>query len=135
MPGKSLPRLPFYLFLLLSPPLVCAQQPCAPPALKSVSPDVCIFTQRQEVDLGEAIAEHLQRDFRIIEDEEVTAYLRRIGARISKHLPPNELSLRLYLVELPEANAFVLPGGRIYVSRKMVAFAQSEDELAGVLTH
>ena len=28
-----------------------------------------------------------------------------------------------------------MPGGRIYVSRKLVAAAQSEDELAGVIGH
>src|SRR5262245_15375100 len=36
---------------------------------------------------------------------------------------------------MPEANAFVLPGGRIYVSRKLVAFTLSEDELASVIAH
>lgn len=28
-----------------------------------------------------------------------------------------------------------MPGGRIYVTRKLVAFARSEDELGGVLAH
>lgn len=122
--------------LLIGQPLAfSAQQPCAPPTPKSLAQGLCFFTQAQEVELGEAVAEHLQRDFRIIEDEAVTAYLQRIGERIIRHLPPNELRFRFFLVELPEANAFVLPGGRIYISRKMVAFTQSEDELAGVISH
>ena len=29
----------------------------------------------------------------------------------------------------------MLPGGRIYVSRRLVAYVQSEDDLAGVIAH
>src|SRR5215510_6046851 len=111
-----------------------AQQPCRPPA-PQVSREPNIFTEEQEVDLGDAIAEQIQRSFRVIDDDEVTGHLRRIGERVVKHLPPTKLRFQFFLVDLPEANAFVLPGGRIYVSRKMVAFAQSEDELAAVISH
>ncbi|MBI3652472.1 MAG: M48 family metalloprotease [Acidobacteria bacterium] len=116
-------------------PALQAQQPCQPPTLLTQAPGLNIFTQKQEVELGEAIAEHLQRNFRVLDDPEITDYLKRIGERIIKHLPPNDLKFQFFLVELPEANAFVLPGGRIYVSRKLVAFAQSEDEMAGVIAH
>src|SRR5262245_55809882 len=111
-----------------------AQQPCRPPT-PQLSREPNIFTEEQEVDLGDAIAEQIQRNFRVIDDDEVTGHLRRIGERVVKHLPPTKLRFQFFLVDLPEANAFVLPGGRIYVSRKMVAFAQSEDELAAVIAH
>src|SRR5262245_39107427 len=111
-----------------------AQQPCRPPT-PQLSREPNIFTEEQEGDLGDAIAEQLQRNFRVIDDDEVTGHLRRIGERVVKHLPPTRLRFQFFLVDLPEANAFVLPGGRIYVSRKMVAFAQSEDELAAVISH
>ena len=114
--------------------VINAQQPCRPPA-PQLSREPNIFTEEQEVDLGDAIAEQIQRDFRVIDDDEVTGHLRRIGERVVKHLPPTKLRFHFFLVDLSEANAFVLPGGRIYVSRKMVAFAQSEDELAAVIAH
>ncbi len=111
------------------------QQKCQPPILTAGARESNIFSDEQEVELGEAIAEQIQRDFRVIDDEEVTTYLRQIGDRIVRHLPPNKLKFRFFLVELSDANAFVLPGGRIYVSRKLIAFTQSEDELAGVIAH
>src|SRR5215475_7608474 len=114
--------------------VINAQQPCRPPA-PQVSREPNIFTEEQEVDLGDAIAEQIQRDFRVIDDDEVAGYLRRIGERIVKHLPPTKLRFQFFLVDLSEANAFVLPGGRIYVSRKLVAFTRSEDELAAVISH
>jgi hypothetical protein len=114
--------------------VINAQQPCRPPT-PQISREPNIFTEEQEVDLGDAIAEQIQRDFRVIDDDEVTGYLRRIGERIVKHLPPTKLRFQFFLVDLSDANAFVLPGGRIYVSRKMVAYTQSEDELAAVISH
>src|SRR5262249_12982656 len=50
-------------------------------------------------------------------------------------LPFTRLRFQFFLVDLPDANAFVLPGGRIYVSRKLVATALNEDELAGIIAH
>src|SRR5262245_29140885 len=111
-----------------------AQQPCRPPT-PQVSREPNIFTEEQEADLGDAVAEQIQRDFRVFDDEEIAGHLRRIGERIVRHLPPTKLRFQFFLVDMSEANAFVLPGGRIYVPRKMVAFTQSEDELAAVIAH
>jgi len=85
--------------------------------------------------LGDAVAEHVQRDHRVISDEELTSHLRRIGERLTKHLPPTTLRFQFFLFDVNDVNAFTLPGGRIYISRKMVAFAKNEDELAGVIAH
>lgn len=123
---------PFVIVLFLFPLTLQAQQPCQPPTpvLREN-----IFTEEQEMWLGEAIAEHIQRNFSVVQNDELTADLRRLGERISKHLPPHKLRFQFFLIESPDANAFVLPGGRIYVTRKLIAFVQSEDELAGVLAH
>jgi WD40 repeat protein len=113
-----------------------AQQPnCLPPVTLPAATQPNIFPGEKEIWLGDAFAEQIQKDYRLIEDPVLTAYLSRIGERLTKNLPLNDLKFRFYLVDLPDANAFVLPGGRIYVSRKLVAIAQSEDELAGVISH
>jgi hypothetical protein len=130
---------PFVALLLaaVSAPAAWAQtpSPCEPPALRAASREQNIFTDEQERDLGDAVAEHLQHQFRVIDDAAVTGYLERIGSRIVAQIPKTGLQFRFFLVELPDANAFVLPGGRVYVSRKLVAQAQTEDELAGVIAH
>lgn len=108
---------------------------CLPSVTLSNATEPNIFSEEQEIFLGEAVAEYIQKDYRIIEDEELTAYLSRVGNRLIKHLPLTKLQFRFFLVDLPDANAFVLPGGRIYVSRKLVALSQSEDELAGIIAH
>src|SRR5262249_14250343 len=51
------------------------------------------------------------------------------------HLPESGLHYKFVLYDRPEVQAFGMPGGRIYISRKMVAFLRNEDELAGLLGH
>ena len=130
------PRLGVRLtFLCLLVTCVRAQQACPqPPALDRVT-GKNIFNDRQEVDLGDAMAENLSRDFALIDDPALTARLAELGTRLAMHLPPNQMQFRFFLIDLPEINAFSLPGGRIYVARKMVALTHADDELAGVLAH
>lgn len=123
------------LVCLFSAQAAAQQQPCQQPVISAASRAQSIFSPRQEMDLGDVIAEHVQQDYRIIEDPETTGFLRRIGERLVKQLPPSEMRYQFFVVDLPDANAFTMPGGRIYVTRKLIAFAASEDELAGVLAH
>lgn len=111
------------------------QQPCTPPVVLINPTEPNIFNDEQEVYLGEAIAEQIQKDYRVVEDPEINRYLTRIGQRLVAHLPLNKFRFQFFVVDLPDANAFVLPGGRIYVSRKLIAAARTEDELASVIAH
>ena len=85
--------------------------------------------------LGEVMAETLDKNFRVIQDPVATAYLQEIGDRLVKHLPPSNIKFTFFIVDSPELNAFNVAGGRIYVTRKLLSFVKSEDELAGVLGH
>jgi WD40 repeat protein len=112
-----------------------SQQQCPAPAILNPPPGANIFTEQQEVDLGDVIAEQFERNYRVIHDNEQAAFLNQAAARILAQMPPTALRIRVMLIDLPILNAFSLPGGRIYVSRKMVAFLQNDDELAGLLGH
>jgi hypothetical protein len=121
--------------IVFLPTLSMAQQECPkPPVLTRVSAGN-IFTDQQEIDLGDAMADEVAREFVLIEDPVLTAHLEELGVRLARYLPPNNLRFRFFLIDLPEVNAFSLSGGRIYISRKMVALTRRDDELAGVLAH
>jgi WD40 repeat protein len=115
-------------------PLKAQQKNCLPTPVAPANAEN-IFSEEQETYLGEAIAERIQNDYTILEDKTLVSYLNTMGERLVKHLPLKQIKLRFFLVDLPDANAFVLPGGRIYVSRKLVGSAQNEDELASVISH
>jgi len=106
-----------------------------PPAVRPVSHERNIFSDQQESELGEVIAEGLPHEIIVIDDDTPSAHLQQIGKRLTEFLPPNQFRFQFFLVDMADTNAFSLPGGRIYVSRKLIAFAESDDEIAGVLAH
>lgn len=114
---------------------VRTQTRCQPPAPPTNATEPNIFNAQQESDLGDAISEQLQRNFKVIDDDAVASYLQQVGERLLKQLPLTNLHFQFLLYDQPEANAFALAGGHIYVSRKLVGFVKTEDEFAGVLAH
>ncbi len=103
-------------------------------------------------DLGEAsrsdlspqmerrIGETIMRDIRLrepayIDDVEIAAYLNGLGARLSAATPEAGQSFELFALRDFTLNAFALPGGYIGVHSGLILAAQTESELAGVLSH
>src|SRR5262249_42373183 len=91
-----------------------AQQNCPlPPALQADSSQENIFSDQQEVDLGDAMAEAVALHVNIIQNDELTAHLREVGNRLVQYLPSTKLNFRFYLIDLPQVNAFSIAGGRV----------------------
>ena len=111
------------------------QEPCEPPPIVFNKNSENIFNETQESYLGDVIAEQIERDFRVIRDDEANRIVRAIGEKISRHLPATSLRFQFIVVDMPVVNAFAVAGGRIYVTRKLVAFVNNEDELAGIIGH
>jgi predicted Zn-dependent protease len=63
------------------------------------------------------------------------AYVESVGQRVAKNAERKDVTYRFAILDSPAVNAFALPGGYIYVTRGLLALANSEDELAGVLAH
>src|SRR5688572_27211026 len=95
-----------FVYLNLVLPAPAAQQKCQPPTPPIAPSGQNIFSEQQEMDLGDAVAEHVQRDHRIINDAELTSHLRRIGERLTKHLPPTSLRFQFFLFDVNDVNAF-----------------------------
>jgi WD40 repeat protein len=112
-----------------------AQSTCPPLQAPPVDSSRLLFTPQQESELGEIIRQQLESEFLVLDEDPVTGYLKRVGERVARHLPETGLTYEFLLYDRPEIQAFSMPGGRVYVSRKMVAFLRSEDELAGLLGH
>jgi hypothetical protein len=132
-----MPSAKWMFFVLIAGLAAAAQaQNCPlPPVLQPLQPGLDIFSDEQESYLGDAMAEQVAPHLKVVENDALTGYLRQLGDRLVLHLPPTKLNFRFYLIDLPEPNAFSIAGGRVYVSRKVIALATSEDELAGILAH
>ena len=133
MPGRML-----FLFVLLSISALFTSvlgQDCKPPAITANSQAYNIFSPEQEMILGDLNYQRMSGDSRFIQDEKLLAYVRRIGDRLTRHLPPTGLKFQFLIIDIPTANAFNTPGGYVFLSRKLIAFTKTEDELAGVMAH
>lgn len=69
------------------------------------------------------------------EDPQLTAYVNSIGARMAAVSDRPDLNYTFTILDSPIVNAFALPGGYVYVSRGLMALADNEAELAGVIGH
>jgi WD40 repeat protein len=126
------------LFLLLCITLGCvaaSAQDCKPPEITANSQNYNIFSPEQEMILGELNSQRMANETRYLQDEKLTAYVKDIGDRLVRHLPPTGLKFQFFIIDIPDANAFNTPGGYIFISRKLIAFTKTEDELAGVMAH
>jgi len=65
----------------------------------------------------------------------VQQYVQQIGQRITADTERPDVQFRFFLVDSPMVNAFAIPGGYVYVTRGLVAQANSEVELAAVMAH
>jgi Zn-dependent protease with chaperone function len=97
------------------------------------------YTPEQDVALGREAAAEVRKQYPIIKDERVAAYLTTLGDRLVAAAPP-ELKNPVYEfsftpVNLKEINAFALPGGPMFVQRGMFDAAAEEGEVAGVMAH
>jgi len=93
-----------------------------------------MFSESQEADLGAILNEEEAGSYQLVRGPQ-NDYLQTIAKNLVTQLPPNHLPFKFQLLESGEWNAFTLPGNRIYVSRKIVTSAKSEDEVAMILAH
>ncbi len=98
-------------------------------------PELTLVSEKQEIKLGTQEAEKIEQQMGLVPDEALTRYLNALGKRLADESPRPNLDYQFHVVDMAEPNAFALPGGHIYVSRGILALANSEDELAGVVGH
>jgi WD40 repeat protein len=111
-----------------------AAGPCGVPVYDAILREPNIFSEQQEEWLGEILAPQVENAFKIIPDPE-RDYLQKLADKLLAQLPPSNIRYRLTIIDLPENNSFGIPGGHIYVSRRIIALARDEDELAGLIGH
>src|ERR1051325_9796789 len=133
MSRAIIPYLTLLCIVLCS--VFASAQDCNPPAITANSDLYNIFSPEQEMVLGELNYQQMSGDSRFIQDEKLLAYIREIGAKLVRHLPPTGLKFQFFIIDMPEANAFNTPGGYVFISRKLISFTKTEDELAGVMAH
>ncbi len=69
------------------------------------------------------------------DDPELARYVQSIVTYLGRVSRRPDIPYRVTILNTPVVNAFALPAGYLYVTRGLLALAESEAELAGVLGH
>jgi predicted Zn-dependent protease len=85
--------------------------------------------------MGRQVAQQVESTMGVYEDPRLTPYVNTVGRRLVAIHEDQRFTYTFSIVDQAEANAFAAPGGYIYVSRGMLALANSEDELANIIGH
>ena len=68
-------------------------------------------------------------------DPALQAYVTGVGNRLARTSELPDLKFTFTVLDSSIVNAFVLPGGYVYITRGLLAVARDEAEMAGVLAH
>ncbi|MDR2758895.1 MAG: M48 family metalloprotease [Spirochaetaceae bacterium] len=96
------------------------------------------LTLKDEYYLGRTVAARILHTYKpYTGDPALVSYLNKICQALVINSPRQEAfnGYQAGILDTPEINAFATPGGHIFLTRGLVAYADSEDVLAAVLAH
>ena len=97
--------------------------------------ELVFMSESEEIELGRSFHEQFLSQDRVYGDNRLQAYVNSIGQSLATVSHRSSLDYHFTVIDSPEVNAFALPGGYIYIARGMLAYLNSEAELAAVLGH
>ena len=91
----------------------------------------------EQTELVEGAKAHqgVLQEYGVLANPALQAYVNDIGQRLAKLSHRSQLKWTFTVLDSPEVNAFALPGGYVYITRGIMAYLDSEAELAGVIGH
>jgi len=97
--------------------------------------DFVSMSEQQEIQMGAQANLAVLKEYAALDNSALQAYVNEVGQRLAKQSERPGLSWHFTVVDSPEVNAFSLPGGYVYITRGLLAYLNSEAELAGVVGH
>jgi predicted Zn-dependent protease len=98
--------------------------------------DAQIFMSKaQEKEIGQQEHPKILKSYGVYPDSALSGYIAQIGGSIAANSNDPNVGYTMTLLNSPIVNAFALPGGYVYITRGILALANSEAEVAGVLGH
>ncbi len=89
----------------------------------------------QEVELGKETDKEILAQTNVVGDPLLNAWVNGVSAPLFAATARKDVPYSIKILDVPDVNAFSTLGGFVYVDAGLLDFAQSDDELAGVLGH
>lgn len=94
-----------------------------------------VMDESQEIALGRKEHQAVLKEMPPYADARVQAYVDALGQKLARQSHRSQLQWTFTVLDSPDINAFALPGGYVYVTRGIMAYMESEADLAGVIGH
>ena len=94
-----------------------------------------VMDEATEIAEGKKAHQDVLAEYGAYADPALQAYVNALGQKLARQSHRANLPWTFTVLDSPEINAFALPGGYVYVTRGIMAYLDSEAELAGVMGH
>ncbi len=95
------------------------------------------LTVEQEKQLTKEALNDMKKEYPPVNHPSLQAYITKLGQKLvhANKLNNNPYTYQFTVVDTPVVNAFALPAGSVFITTPIIAMAESEAEIAGVLGH
>jgi len=93
------------------------------------------MSEEEEIAIGKEAHKAILQTYRVYNNQDLQEYVQYVGDKLAEHSERNHLDYHFLILDSEEVNAFALPGGYIYITRGLMAYLNTEAELAAVLGH
>jgi len=94
-----------------------------------------LMSPSQENSIGASEHKKIIAQYGEYDNKALASYVTEVGKRVTQKTERSDVQYKFYVLDSPIVNAFALPGGYIYLSRGLIALANSEAQMAAVLAH
>ncbi len=97
--------------------------------------DFTLISKDEETAMGAQGHRDILKTMKRYNNASLQAYVNGIGQALARKSHRSGIRYTFTVLDDPSVNAFALPGGYIYITTGLMAYLNSEGELAGVLGH
>lgn len=121
-------------FLLSLLPLLALLGGCATNPVTGKQ-DLVLMSEQDEINLGKQVNQQVLQQYSVYQDAALQDYVQYVGEKVAARSDRPDLQYHFTVLDSDEVNAFALPGGWVYITRGIMAYLNSEAQLAAVLGH
>ena len=93
------------------------------------------FSVGEEREVGEKLLSMVRKEFRLIDDPDVSQYVNDLGQRILAVTGPQFFTYHFFVINDKEFNAFAAPSGLVFIHSGLIETMDTEGELISVMAH
>lgn len=95
------------------------------------------LTVEEEKKLTKEALPEMMKEYPAAQNKEIQAYINRLGQKLvnANRLNNNPYTYTFTVIDAQVVNAFAMPAGSVFITAPIIAMADSEAEIAGVLGH